>query len=93
MLQVHSQPVDNTGCFGLQWASSCNGKQGFSPAPLILFYRHVYLHSKGTMMGFHAVTLWQNETFHFLYHMNIIIQTRFNSRMGKMEANNTSERA
>jgi hypothetical protein len=28
------------------------------------------------MMGFHAVTLWQNETYHFLYHMNIIIKTR-----------------
>jgi hypothetical protein len=35
-----------------------------------------------TMMGFHAVKQWQNETFHFLYHMNIIIKTHFNSRMG-----------
>jgi hypothetical protein len=43
------------------------------------------------MLGFHAVTLWQNETFHFLYHMNIIIQTHFNSRMGKMEAKTTTE--
>jgi hypothetical protein len=42
-------------------------------------------------MGFHAVTLWQNETSHFLYHMNIIIQTHFNSQTGKKEANNTSE--
>jgi hypothetical protein len=41
-------------------------------------------------MGFHAVTLWQNETFHFLYHMNIIILTHFNSQMGKVEANTTS---
>jgi hypothetical protein len=24
---AHSQPVDNTGCFGRQWASSCNGKR------------------------------------------------------------------
>jgi type III secretory pathway component EscS len=43
-----------------------------------------------TMMGFHAVTQWQNETFHFLYHMNIITLTHFNSRMGKKEAKNTS---
>jgi hypothetical protein len=40
-------------------------------------------------MGFHAVTLWQTETFHFLYHMNIIIKTHLNSRTGKMEANDT----
>jgi hypothetical protein len=40
--------------------------------------------------GFHAVTLWQNETFHFLYHMNIITLTHFNSQTGKKEANNTS---
>jgi hypothetical protein len=26
-------------------------------------------------MGFHALKLWQNETFHCLNHMNIIIQT------------------
>jgi hypothetical protein len=38
------------------------------------------------MMGFHAVTQWQNETFHFLYHMNIITLTHFNSRMGKKAA-------
>jgi hypothetical protein len=63
------------------------------PAPLIVFCRHVYLHSIGMMMGFHVVTLWQNETFRFLYHMNIIIQTHFNSRTGKKEANNTSQRA
>jgi hypothetical protein len=44
------------------------------------------------LLGFHAVTLWQNETFHFLYHMNIIIQTHFNSRTGKMEAKTTTER-
>jgi hypothetical protein len=25
------------------------------------FCRHVYLHSIGTMMGFHAVKLWQND--------------------------------
>jgi hypothetical protein len=43
-------------------------------------------------MGFHAVTLWQNETIHFLYHMNIIIQTHFNLQMGKMEAKTTTER-
>jgi hypothetical protein len=92
---ANSQPLDNTGYFGRQWASSCSGKHGFGPAPLIVFCRHVYLHSIGTMMGFHTVTLWQNETCppHFLYHMNIIIQTHLNSRMGKMEANNTSERA
>jgi hypothetical protein len=45
---------------------SCSGKHGFGPAPSIIFCRHVYLHSIGTMMGFHAVTLWQNETSHFL---------------------------
>jgi hypothetical protein len=57
------------------------------PAPSIVFCWNVYLHSIGTMLGFHhAVTLWQNETFHFLYHMNIIIQTHFNSRTAKMEA-------
>jgi hypothetical protein len=48
------------------------------------------LHSIGTMMGFHAVTLWQNETFHFVNHMNIISETHLNSRTGKMEANDTS---
>jgi hypothetical protein len=89
-MQAHSQPVDNTGCFGRQWASSCNGKHGFGPVRSIVCCRHVYLHSIGTMMGFHAVTLWQNETFQFLYHMNIIIKTQLNSRTGKMEANNTS---
>jgi hypothetical protein len=47
---------------------------------------HVDLHSIGTMMGFHAVKLWQNETFHFLYHIYIIIQTHFNSQMAEMEA-------
>jgi hypothetical protein len=52
--------------------------------------RHIDLHLIGTMMGFHAETLWQNETFHFLYRMNIIIQTHFSLQMGKMEANNTS---
>jgi hypothetical protein len=36
--------------------------------------RHDYLHSIETMMGFHAVKLWQNETFHFLHQMNIIIR-------------------
>jgi hypothetical protein len=87
---AHSQPVDNSGRFGRQWASSCNGKHGFGPARAIVFCRNVYLHSIGTMLGFHAASLWQNETFHFLYHMNIIIQTHFNSRRGKMEANNTS---
>jgi hypothetical protein len=55
--------------------------------------QHLDLHSIGTMMGFHAVKLWQNEMFYFLYHMNIIIETHFNSQMGKMESNNTSERA
>jgi hypothetical protein len=54
------------------------------------FCRHVYLHSIGTMMGFHAVKLWQNETFHGHNHMNIIIKTHLNSRKGKMEANDTS---
>jgi hypothetical protein len=53
---------------------------------------HVDLHLIGTMLGFHAVTLWQNETFHFLYHINIIIQTHFNSPTGKMEAKTTTER-
>jgi hypothetical protein len=43
-------------------------------------------------LGFHAVKLWQNETFHCLNHMNIIIQTHFNSRTGKMEAKTTTER-
>jgi hypothetical protein len=89
---VHSQPVDNTECFGRQWASSCSGKQGFGPARLIVCCWNVYLHSIGTMLGFHAVTLWQNETFHFLYHMNIIIQTHFNSQTGKMEAKTTTEK-
>jgi hypothetical protein len=52
---------------------------------------NVDLCSIGTMMGFHAVTLlWQNQTFHFLYHMNIIIETHFNSRTGKITPNNTS---
>jgi hypothetical protein len=51
---------------------------------------NVDLHSIGTMMGFHAVTLWQNETFHFLYRMNIIIETHFNSQTGKIEPNSTS---
>jgi hypothetical protein len=87
---AHSQPVDNTGCFGRQWASSCSGKHGFGPAPSMVHCRHDDLHSIRTMMGYHAVKLWQNETFHFLYHMNIIIQTHFKSRTGKMEANNTS---
>jgi hypothetical protein len=32
-----------------------------------------YLHSIATMMGFHAVKLWQNETFHCRNQMNIII--------------------
>jgi hypothetical protein len=40
---------------------------------LIVCCLHVNLHSIGTMMGFHVVTLWQNETFHFLYHISIII--------------------
>jgi hypothetical protein len=44
-------------------------------------------------MGFHAVTLWQNETFLFLYHMKIIIETHLNSRTGKIEANDTSKGA
>jgi hypothetical protein len=42
----------------------------------LVLLRHVYWHSVGMMMGFHAVTLWQNQTFHFLYHMNIIIEIR-----------------
>jgi hypothetical protein len=87
---AHSQPVDNTECFGRQWASSCIGKHGFGPTPSIVYCRRVDLHSIGMMMGFHAVTQWQNETFHFLYHMNIITLTHFNSRMGKKEAKNTS---
>jgi hypothetical protein len=86
-------PLVKTECFGRQWASSCSGKHEFGRAPSIVCCRHDDLHSIGTMMGFHAVTLWQNETFHFLYHMNIIIETHFNSQTGKMEANNTSERA
>jgi hypothetical protein len=90
---AHSQPVDHTGCYGRQWASSCGGKHGFGSVLSMVHCRHVDLHLIGTMMlGFHAVTLWQNKTFHFLYHMNIIIQTHFNSRMGKMEAKTTTER-
>jgi hypothetical protein len=85
------QPVDNTGRFGRQWASSRSGKHGFGPAQWMVGCRNVYFHSIiGTMMGFHAVKQWQNETFHFLYHMNIIIKTHLNSRTGKMEAKNTS---
>jgi hypothetical protein len=87
---AHSQPEDNTGCFGRQWASSRSGKHGFGPALWMACCRHVYLHSIGSMMGILAVTLWQNETFHFLYHMNIIIKTHLNSRIGKMESNDTS---
>jgi hypothetical protein len=87
---AHSQPVDNNGCFGRQGASSCSGKHGFGPAPLVVHCPHVDLHLIRTMMGFHAVTLWQNETLHFLYHMNIIINTHLNSRTRKMEANDTS---
>jgi hypothetical protein len=62
----------------------------FGSAPWNFCRRRVDLHSIGTMVGFHAVTLWQNETFHFLYHMNIITLTHFNSQTGKKEANNTS---
>jgi hypothetical protein len=70
---AHSQPADNTKCFGRQWASSCSGKHGFlGLSPSIVCCRHVDLHYIGTVMGFHAVTPWQNETFHFLYYMNII---------------------
>jgi hypothetical protein len=64
--------------------------QATAVATMDLVLLRWWLHSIGTMMGFHAVTLWQNETFHFLYDMNIIIQTHFNSQMGKMEANDTS---
>jgi hypothetical protein len=88
---AHSQPVDNAGCFGRQWASSCSGKHGFGPALSMVHCWHVDLHSIGMMMGFHAVKPWKEATFHFLYHMNIIIKTHLNSRTGKMEANNTSE--
>jgi hypothetical protein len=42
------------------------------------------------MTGFHAVKLCQNETFHCLYPMDIIIYTHFNAGMGKMKPNNTS---
>jgi hypothetical protein len=44
-------------------------------------------------MGLLAVKPWEETTtFHFLYHMNIIIQTHFNLQMcGKREAINTSE--
>jgi hypothetical protein len=56
----------------------------------VVISANVDLHSIGTMMGFHAVTMWQNETFHFLYHMNIIIETHLHSQTGKMEANDTS---
>jgi hypothetical protein len=35
---AHSQPVDNTECFGRQWASSCSDKHGFGPAPSIIFF-------------------------------------------------------
>jgi hypothetical protein len=48
---------------------------------------HVDLHSIGTMMGFHSMTLWQNDTFHCRNHMNIIIETHVNCQMGKMETN------
>jgi hypothetical protein len=39
----------------------------------IVCCRHVNLHAFVTMMGFHAVKLWQNETFHCHNQMNIII--------------------
>jgi hypothetical protein len=44
------------------------------------------------MMGLLLAKPWESATFHFLYHMNIIMETRFNSWMGKMEPNNTLER-
>jgi hypothetical protein len=34
------------------------------------------------MTSFHAVKLWQKETIHYLYHMNIIIQTPPNGEEG-----------
>jgi hypothetical protein len=41
------------------------------------------------MIGLLAVEAWEKATFHFLYHMNIIIETHFNSPMENIEANNT----
>jgi hypothetical protein len=38
-------------------------------------------------MGFHAVKLSQNEAFHFLYHMNIIIHTQIQLMRGKKKLN------
>jgi hypothetical protein len=69
---AHNQPLDNTGCFGRQWASSCSGLHPIPSIPSVNGCRHDDLHSIRTMMGFHAVKLWQNETFHHRNHMNII---------------------
>jgi hypothetical protein len=54
--------------------------------------RHVDLNLIETMMGLVAAKPWKHATFHFLNRMNIITSTHFNSRMGKMEANKTSQR-
>jgi hypothetical protein len=68
-----------------------SGKNGFGPAPSMVCYRNDDLHLIRMMMGFHTVKLWQNEAFHFPYHMNIIMKTRFNSQMGKTEVKNTPD--
>jgi hypothetical protein len=51
------------------------------------------LHSIGTIMGLLAGEPWEEETFHFHYHVNTIKLTHFNlGGMGEIEANNTSEK-
>jgi hypothetical protein len=70
---AHNHSLVKTEYFGRQGASSCNGKR---PNVVNLVGRcccPVDLHSTVTVMGFHAVKLWQNETFHCHNQMNIII--------------------
>jgi hypothetical protein len=44
-------------------------------------------------MGLLAGEPWEEETFHFHYHVNTIKLTHFNlGGMGEIEANNTSEK-
>jgi hypothetical protein len=51
---------------------------------------HVDLDSIGTMWGLLAGKPWQNETFHFLHPMDILIKTLFKSQTGKINVNNIS---
>jgi hypothetical protein len=56
---AHSQPEDNTECFGRKWASSCSGKHGFGPALSMVHCWHANLHLIGTIMGLLAVEAWE----------------------------------